>query len=297
MLTLPPLPSKVSDINLLCDWMELKAISTKYASAADLERGLNRANADNKNSQQIEELCAAVFIELSDRKESAGQAYPFSVFDSGKIQYRGPISDYIPYIFCLAIAFYGGEQPPFHSGLNPRILFEELCCLATSKYVLGDIYHFGAGKKGRKGFREAVEKLCGLIGEGSGFKDSGGKPQDDHVDLVAWKHFQDEKPGKIVLFGQCASGKNWEEKIFELNPEAFWDLWMQEAGASKRQLLKSLYIPFRVNATDWNYSSAYGGILFDRCRIASLLGSHNLRDARFRAWIIQAFRKNRLTYT
>jgi len=52
------------------------------------------------------------------------------------------------------------------------------------------------------------------MGEGEGFRPSRAeKKHDKSTDI--WKVFKDKTPGKIVMFGQCASGNDWSEKFME----------------------------------------------------------------------------------
>jgi len=81
--------------------------------------------------------------------------------------------------------------------------------------------------------------------------------------------------GKLIGFGQCATGHNWRTKLSELQTPAFWKKWITEPAAVDP--VRMFFVPFRVEAIKWDDASIDGGILFDRCRIASLAA--NLDDA------------------
>jgi hypothetical protein len=81
-----------------------------------------------------------------------------------------------------------------------------------------------------------------------------------------WKHFPDRRAGKIILWGQCAAGRDWEDKL-SFHPDAFKKRWLQPDFANP--LLKSIFIPHAVSPSRWDYFAAEAEILFDRCRIAS----------------------------
>ena len=106
------------------------------------------------------------------------------------------------------------------------------------------------------------------IGEGEGFRDKSSlASKDGGVDVVAWHDFPDGLPGKLLLFGACASGKDWEDKIDELQPGPFCGEWMLDQPVSP--LIKAFFTPHRIEQAYWSKHSRRGGILFDRCRIAS----------------------------
>jgi hypothetical protein len=123
-----------------------------------------------------------------------------------------------------------------------------------------------------------VTALCiEHIGEGQTFREQPvGSTKDSHLDVVAWRDSPDRLPGKLLLFGACASGSDWHEKVFELNPDSFCQKWMAEQPVS---FVKAFFIPHRIHLKDWKHHSWDGGIIFDRCRIAFwAMNGHNRID-------------------
>jgi hypothetical protein len=123
------------------------------------------------------------------------------------------------------------------------------------------------------------------LGEGQGFKDqSTFQRKDDKVDLVAWKVFRDRRTSKLVMFGQCASGNNWKDKFAELQADEFWAQWMQDGKISP--LIRSFYVPHRIDNAQWDYTARRTGLLFDRCRIAYWAASapEIQKDSRYLRW-------------
>jgi hypothetical protein len=118
-------------------------------------------------------------------------------------------------------------------------------------------------------FKNSVEELAALLGEGDGFLDQPTlSKQDDHIDVVAVKHFPDKRAGKIVVFGQCATGDNWDNKLTELDPQAFCRQWMKGSITSTHSLSKGFFVPFVISRERWRYTCNYAGILFERLRMA-----------------------------
>jgi hypothetical protein len=70
------------------------------------------------------------------------------------------------------------------------------------------------------------------------------------------------------MFGQCASGNDWASKLGELQPSAFWGQWMQDSPISP-YLIRSFFVPHRIERRKWELIARKAGLLFDRCRIAS----------------------------
>jgi hypothetical protein len=107
-----------------------------------------------------------------------------------------------------------------------------------------------------------------LIGEGGRFTQLPTLGQKDaKLDLVAWRDFPDRSSNKLLLLGQCASGTDWEGKLRELNPRAFFANWAQDTPSSP--LISSVFIPHRIERQKWNNIARIAeAIIFDRCRIA-----------------------------
>ena len=101
---------------------------------------------------------------------------------------------------------------------------------------------------------------------------------DRALDVVAWRDFNDQSPGKLLLFGQCASGNDWDKagKLAELNPQEFFEEFMMSVPASP--FVKAYFIPHRVERRYWTYYTRHSGMIFDRCRIASWIPKTTLES-------------------
>ena len=95
------------------------------------------------------------------------------------------------------------------------------------------------------------------------------KQKDAKLDIVAWRAFPDGRRSKLVGFGQCATGDDWTEKPFELQPTKWCRQWMRDS--SGLDPFGSLFIPHQPVEDQWLLACNYGGILFDRCRISWLV--------------------------
>ena len=106
-----------------------------------------------------------------------------------------------------------------------------------------------------------------LIGEGTGYngKETLSK-KDDSLDVIAWRNFPDKKKSKLILFGQCASGYDWDCKINDLQPDHFLGYWTIDHKVSP--IIRAFFIPHTIPGNIWDYHSMASGIFFDRCRIS-----------------------------
>jgi hypothetical protein len=139
--------------------------------------------------------------------------------------------------------------------------------LGGEAIVFGTSCRTGAGSNRR--FESNVNALAKQLAEGECFrKQPTLSAKDSKLDLVAWKRFQDNRASQIVLFGQCAAGANWTDKLTELDPEQFWDQWMNQGKISTP--LRSVFMPHRIfDHHEWEKHARSARLLFDRCRVVA----------------------------
>lgn len=265
-------PKDLTDSVELADWLELKALSSRDGSSSksDLAGLLRRAGGYDpaKDSDTVEQLCLAAFSELDTRPKATGDSYPFTI-GAGVVRVKPKaFKAYPAYVFCLCLSAWrwksGNERPD-----NARQLFEDLSCFAAKNYLGGEVLRFAHPReKALSEFPTAVDRLCELVGEGSGYRSDlpRNNKKDDTLDVVAWKSFPDGRGGKVVIFGQCASGANWLSKRSELKPPAFVDQWIQPDFTV--ECVQAFFVPHRIRTEIWNETTRKAGIPFDRCRVA-----------------------------
>ena len=244
------------------------------ASASLLERALAAASDSSEpgHDSQIEEAIGCVFDEITDRSFAAGHAYPMSIEDDVLcLNHRW--DEFLPYIFCLVLSYFS----TFESRMTRRSTtytsrwFEHLSRDAAQSYVSGVAVRFGFPREPAElpqDFRGAIDFICrNIIFEGIGYKPASvPDDKDAGIDILACRNWPDQLPGKILLFGQCASGLLWNTKVNELDPRVFIDEWLQESPRSP--FVKSLFIPHRIDQPTFEHTTRHAGIVFDRCRIA-----------------------------
>ena len=285
-MPIPEFPSASASPEEKADWVELSALhSPQGVTVRGLMRdfgigGVIDADADWENGRQMDEddeICEGqvedIFNELSGRAIFCSEAYPFEV-KSAAIQYKDDGVDSV-YAFLALLSKFGKDAGP--PGSNGAKLFEEVCAKAAETY-LGDneytaSYVFGFPRRlAPADFKSALDLLCRELGEGSGHRPGRNElpdQKDAKLDVVAWRDFRDKRQGKLIAFGQCATGQNWEEKLSELPDTGKWcGSWMRDFPSVLP--IRMFFVPHRIELSRWLKACWDGGILFDRCRIAEL---------------------------
>lgn len=277
-----PLPSDSTESLELADWLEMNALVGRsgQASLDDMRNALRigalGAKIDASATEQpaqLEGIAAQVKSEIDDRVRRSRQGYPFKLRGSSlerTIQSDRIISS--TYGFCLLLSWIPWEEQR-HAGHFPDRMFEELSCLAARHYVGGKSVRFGWPRHPSAlpgPFAKAVEKLSERIKEGTGYRadDSTGKERDASLDVVAWRPI-DERSGKLLLFGACATGRQWEDKLDELHPHHFCSTYFLKSNFPKPA--KAFFTPRVISRRRWEGYSSRAGVLFDRCRVSQLI--------------------------
>ena len=270
MLTLPK--TNPTDTIQLADWLEIYALISgdRNSSRGDLESALRAASLlEPEGDEALQRKLLDVFQELEDRAKSASQAYSFTVAN-GVLTVKEGWEEFPAYVFCLCLSYLGCKQRKGTKAF-PRRWFEHISRDALKYYLGGEGLRFGSPRLKAEippSFKGAMDLVCSMLKEGGSYK-AGGLPdrKDDTVDIIAWKHFPDQLPGKLIVFGNCATEKEWEgSKLTELAPDAFCSDWMTEMP--KCEIMKSFFIPHRVERKRLSSHLKKAGIIFDRCRVS-----------------------------
>ena len=286
MTDLLPSPRATSDPTLLADWIEIKALlsADHNASIQDLIAEIRRYGSTDALSLDLrglsdsggelsEQVASDAFSEIEERADAAGPGYPF-VIEEQHIQFHSAVDvTESTYVFLLLLSSSGMKESP-QSQRHPERDFEDISLKAAEHYF-GSNEHDGSyafgfpRRRAAAAFPAAVDELSDLLGEGGGAIESSlaAQQKDAHLDLVVWHGFPDRKPGQVIAFGQCATGRHWRRKITELPEGDVWcRAWMIDPPAVSP--IRMLFLPHRLNEDQWRIAAILGGVLFDRCRIA-----------------------------
>ena len=306
----------------LADHAEVLALRPPQlrTSSADLIASLGRS--EDEDEDKFERPVFEAFEELADRKIHLGEAahlYPFNI-DHGEIELRKGFlrkDEHFLYLFLLLATNLNMRDDRKHAKLDGAELFELLSCEAAKRYwgvtktagkpdirVKGLV--FGTARFNwqehhealdENSFESAVNSLCYDLKEGRTFRRKDKAPtraQDDKLDVVVWREFSDQKPGKLIGFGQCKTGTNWGNELPRLNPLSFCQRWLDTMPAVTP--IKIFFLTDRLANAPYHFGYE-GGVIFDRCRIldyADSLPSELLADCA--RWTKTVLRKSKLVY-
>ena len=271
------LPKSPLDPIAAADWMELAALTSraKRCSFGSLRGALNAAGLfDGPRAAQLDGYVLQVRAEIEDRRRSAPSSYPFDVVGNHLSSRSLPWQNFSTYLFCLCLSYFG-PQGAAVQGHRPERIFEALSVVVASQFVAGKGVRFGAPRHPSElsaSFQKAVTELCETyLHEGVSYSGRSRVWQgDEGVDLSAWREHPDGRSGKIVLFGACAAGKRWVEKVYELQVRKWCELWLERPLESP--FVSAFFVPHRLPSNDdWGTVAIKAGIPFDRCRISNLV--------------------------
>lgn len=271
------------------DWLEFTALCVadrrrslqdliqvirQSGTAAEIGSDEPRFPAGDRGSEISQRVAEAALTELEAREIACGGSYPFRVSAQGISATRTARSSL--YTFLLLLSTYGAKAGP--KDINAIHLFDEVAARAAANYLNGESYVFAFPRLvAPSNFVEALTDLTGQLGEGRGNRKqpTESKKKDAKLDIVSWRSFLDGRHGKVLAFGQCATGDDWETKLAELQPRTFYSMWFEENPAIEP--VRMFFMPFRILEDDWLEVAYSGGIVFDRCRLAhhaTLLPAH-----------------------
>lgn len=284
------LPSASADPVDHADWIELEAIRSLDGSSSfeqlaryirmsgttdSLVDELDREDPHDAGGAQSDVVAMDAWAEIEGRFQACGGpqgGYPFDLTQGSLTLRNGWKSS--PYIFQLLLCAFGLNAGPERSYPDRR--FEQLSAAALHKYIGGhgnaaEFYKFGHPREDGTGFRTALTNLCLRMNAGVVNAQASriNNQQDGGLDVVAWIPFRDRRAGQLVAFGQCTTAREWREKLFDTSPRTFRELWMREGWEPFP--VRVFLLPRCIPNDHWREANVKGGIVFDRCRIASLV--------------------------
>jgi hypothetical protein len=157
--------------------------------------------------------------ELQRREKALGPAATFKV-EAKRLNRACKWEDSPAYSFCLMLAMQAAYRPSFHKKFGSNYteqgaLFERLTTEALKKIGLST-HSAGWSHLASNSVSDKVEAVGKHLGEphypGAVGKWTARNAKDCGLDVVCHLPFPDGYAGRPVLFVQCASGENWEDK-------------------------------------------------------------------------------------
>ncbi len=277
MFKWPAPPSPRAPKHELADFAELVCWRQGNTSQTELAQLLGRIDENEYSDgvpeeEEIPKDVEDAYLEIERRVEACRDGYPFAVGETGNALHT--IQDtangkHLIYKYLLLATRLNMSNNRFHVGIDGTLLFEELAAEAGRQYLgaRAESLVFGTAV-GETGFPKKIDDLCARIREGHGYVNRGDPTQsvkDGKLDVVVWKHFADQLPGKFIAFGQCKTGTHYKDTLTQLQPDSFCRKWLQ----TPLTLLPSrmFFIAEALPRSSWYNFASDAGLLFDRCRI------------------------------
>ena len=260
----------------LADWLEVLALSRRRGAAARADLvGLHDLFGDAGHATETEPetgqeldgeilederqaFTDEVLEELHYRAGVLESRYPFRIEAKGTDWrlVRGPdardretAAAQAAYLFCLLASalrdgrIRGGVGKPLEQRLPE--MFQAVSVEAAAGVLGGESISFGWPRPDGSAFLPALREASRRLGLGTPLDSvpprSKGREKDAGIDVIAWRGFADRRPGKLVLFGQVASGRNWTEKSIKAEISNFLS-WFSERPTEHS--VPAIFIPF-----------------------------------------------------
>jgi len=246
---------------------------------------------------QMESLLSDLFFEFERRSTACSLQYPFEIdrrgaitchskFSSGELTYLyGLFSSECSLSRYLPSDFFSKDDRT----KSPNLL-QILGTVAAAGLVNGSAFSFGHPRPKFSAFAEALREVVEKRVQEGGLRNKPlpGSPvniKDGGIDVIAWRDFPDGLPGKLLLLGQCATGKNnWYAKGVRIYRDTFFSDFFSEKFPSP--IIEAIFVPFCLATNEYQVKGSTHteslsgvfrhfttslGIVVDRCRLAYLV--------------------------
>ncbi len=221
----------IPDLDLAADYLELKALFSGRSFSQDLVNALEDA-AENEYEdvdteiRAREEIASGAESRILSRQRILSSSYPFKLDESGSIlsfaadrRNNGTHA----YLVSLLLSNLRAQTPllqdaEFHPSDDDvrglRRYFQYFATAAIAAEVGGPAWSFGAPRPDGTGFRAKLSEIWSVLGDGYVRPDPTApkRPQDDGIDVFAWREQTDGLPGFLLVAAQVATGGNWKDK-------------------------------------------------------------------------------------
>ena len=269
-----PLPTDTR--SRLADWLEVMCLASSRGVATrgdvlglyDLlgEDGhaveREEETGENLEVEILEDARAGsadvVLDELAYRATILGQFYPFQIETRGQnwrivqaphVDNAKSVAARACYTFCLLTSairdrcIQGAGIGPIERALANH--FQPIATAAAAGLLGGEVVSFGWPRKGGTAFLPALHDVAKRLRLGTPRNEaplwSTNREKDAGIDVIAWRDFSDARPGKLILFGQVASGNNWTDKSVKSDTPNFLS-WFSEHPS--KHYIPAIFIPF-----------------------------------------------------
>lgn len=277
------LPSDKATQDEIADYLEVKCLLSADDSFSIVEAAEDNGFVEDEDAVESPEVdayssYADALLQIDERSRAiTNNRYPF-IGEQNSISLSDDCSEFFKtiYTFLLFATRWKMGADRIVQGKDGALLFERLCNSVLINYfghhAQGMVFGTGA-ESDNEGFEAKVRGMLERFAEkGYLFRRPDrdrNRQKDGKVDLVAFIPFNDSRKGHFVAFGQCKTGTHWREKLGQLNPRTFCDLYLQPSLASTPVCI---YMVSEACNDDWEQLARYSqGVLFDRTRIMQFI--------------------------
>ena len=267
------------DPNASADWLE----STLLFDESELSKNdvvdllLEEQICDSDSQDMAHQIADEAWSELERRQRWGGLPDTVKVTSNRIVATRKWTDDIIRAFFVLLSIqrIFPDWASNWKAYVEQGNLFEKVVERICPALLPGwKTYRAGWSPDNTKNVSNIVRELRDHI-HTSGATDlqdwTGSHEKDGGLDLVCYRAFSDEREAIPVFFLQCASGKNWREKIH--TPSAVkWAKWLNSAVHPSTGIVA----PFVIDDIHLRSSALDGQIVvFDRIRAVSVLNEEH----------------------
>ncbi len=277
----PDKPSAKAYIEELADYWEVKVIQNPNLplSTRDIQNTLSieldEINHDGIFSEDDEVLSDldSVMNEILKRIDSTKQKYPFRL-EGSRLIFDKSCDEEIAniYIYLLLCTRFNMRDNKVQGHIDGALLFEKLCEVIGKNYWGDNAESMILGTSNPGNFNSKVTQCIDFIGEGNCFVNRNHNDptkNDDGIDIVLVKHFSDQRPSKLIGFGQCKTGTDWHKTINKSKMVDFCSTWFRDIPVFEpipiAFISDTLYHQFN------DYSNSKGCLMFNRFRLMEYL--------------------------
>lgn len=258
MIIKPPIST---DVNRIADWIEFQIIATN----SPISKSKIISLLQKEDGFVSEEDIDSAILELERRLILYGGVKPFAI-SGNTISPNFNWEKFPEFTLCLYYSTYGGgKTEKGQKRDNGTKLFEDITKSCVENYFQGAGFLFGFPSK--SSFKDQLNTFADRIKE-KRFEDPTPHDKDRDVDLIVYKQLDDIRDNCILVFVQCAAGKNWDEK--KAVPIESYRRYM---SFSLKATISSLAITQVVDLNDWRNACDDYGIIIDRARLYRILST------------------------
>ena len=286
------IPGDVVALTTFCDWLEATALFQRgtvlsYPDVVDLLLEDDLCDDQTEGWRVIGDCIS----ELERRKKLLGRGFPF-LLESNRIVRKTAWRDTPAYSFCLLLAL-ARALPDWTLGFGKDFtrqgeLFELLSESSLQRVLAGwSTHRTGWSRSHTAHIQQVVSSVVTLVGEPEGnvLRWTKKTAKEAGLDILCFRPFADRRSGVPLYLVQCASGRDWEDKLTTPNTDV-WEKIIVFAAKPRR----AFCTPFSFLDSEFPmHVNKVQGLLLDRYRLLEPLRSD-------RRWLTQKFERELIAW-